>query len=131
MKTSSAPPPPLVWLKLQAPVLKLPQNCLCLLFIMAKTFSVLPFHRGKTSRIVASLPVISDQSLSMKTNSNIIFTTAYIPPEREPICVGESHWLKPILYCAAKPFALGPGVGLDPNATISHWRYQHAGIQKH
>ena len=30
---------------------------------------------------------------------------------------GGGH-LKPIFHCDAKPFALGPGVGLNPNATI-------------
>ena len=31
-------------------------------------------------------------------------------------------------HCDAKPFALSPGIGLDPNATISRWGYQHVSI---
>ena len=44
------PPPPLpsLWLKLQAPKLKIPQNFLSP-FSTAKTFSAPPFCRGKTS----------------------------------------------------------------------------------
>ena len=41
--------------------------------------------------------------------------------------VPQNH-LKPIFHCDAKPFALGPCVGLDPNATILHWGYKHVGI---
>ena len=66
------PPPPSVWLHLQATAQKLPQNLLCPSFIMAKTFSAppplfvgiklhmppLPFCSPPPP-----LPVISDQSL--------------------------------------------------------------------
>ena len=42
------PPPPSVWLKLQAPVLKIPQNILCPPFSMAKIMSLPPpFCSGK------------------------------------------------------------------------------------
>ena len=52
--------PPPVWLKLQAPMLKLPQNCLCLPtpFSMAKMFSVPPLCRGKTL-LALPLPLCS------------------------------------------------------------------------
>ena len=33
----------------------------------------------------------------------------------------------PIFHCDAKPFALGSHIGLDPNATILFWRFQHVG----
>ena len=39
VETFCSPPPSSVWLKLQANVLKLPQNWLCPPFGMAKTFS--------------------------------------------------------------------------------------------
>ena len=54
--TFSDPPVPSLWLKLQAPMLKLPQNCVCHPHLsMAKTFSAPAsppppfFCRGKTS----------------------------------------------------------------------------------
>ena len=66
------PPPPSVWLKLQAPALKLPQHFLCPLFSMAKSFPAPPFLKGSNftcpslpfcSPPPPPLPVISDQSL--------------------------------------------------------------------
>ena len=34
---------------------------------------------------------------------------------------------KPIFRCNAKPLTLDRRIGLDPNATISRWRYHHVG----
>ena len=36
--------------------------------------------------------------------------------QKDKMCILRSVWngLKPIFHCDAKPFALGPGVGLDP-----------------
>ena len=38
--------------------------------------------------------------------------------------------VKPMFYCDAKTFGLGPRVGLDPPREISPWEYQHVGIYK-
>ena len=66
------PPPPSVWLKLQVPMLKLPQNCLCPPFSMTRTFPPSlfvgaklhsPYTTGIHYHFVAPLPVINDSPL--------------------------------------------------------------------
>ena len=62
-KTFCPPPPPSVWLKLQDPVLKLPQNLVCPLISTDKTCSAPPpFGRVKSS-LAPPIPILSDHSL--------------------------------------------------------------------
>ena len=41
--------------------------------------------------------------------------------------VGGGGNVEPIFHCDAKPFALGPGVGLDPQRHNFALGYQHVG----
>ena len=98
--------PPSIWIKLQAPVLKLPRNFLCPPFSMAKTLSA-PLFVGVKLHLPPplpfcsprSLPLISDPSLkvlqflSQAGESHVYHETPPPPPyQYQPSpCVGVGH----------------------------------------
>ena len=84
--------PPLVWLKLQAPKLYVPP------FIMDKHFPPCPFCIGKTCPIppphcfVDPLTIINDQSLSIKSSSDLLYLAACVAFTHQGVVFSPPPW---------------------------------------